>query len=105
MKKIILSALLLASSLCFADVFKDGEKIVDTFFNKGSFIKVVENKNNIDYTNKSLISSIEIDENDIEIATNGYSFMSGKNNDSTSYNVSKWNIENDEYGNIVITRK
>lgn len=106
MKKIILSSLvLLVGFVCFGETFPGGKEIVETFLNKGSYIKVVQDANNISYTNKDLISSLAIDENDIEIATNGYNFMTGKNNDSASYNIKKWNITSDENGNIVITKK
>ena len=106
MKKLIISFLFLLTSVSlFADVFPDGEKIVMDFFNYGTVIKIIENQNNIKFIAKSTVSGIKIDEDDIEIATIGYNIMNGKNGDSESYNVKRWNIKSDEKGNIVISRK
>ena len=106
MKKLVLSIfLLLTLSFAFADVFPNGEKIVVDFFERGTMIKVIEDSNNIKFIAKSTVSGIEIDEDDIEIATIGYNIMNGKNGDSESYSIKKWKIESDDKGNIIISRK
>ena len=40
---------------------------------------------------------IEVDENDIQVEM--------FDSDSKSYDIKRWNIESDENGNIIITRK
>ena len=67
--------LLLTLSFAFADVFPNGEKIVVDFFERGTMIKVIEDSNNIKFIAKSTVSGIEIDEDDIEIATIGYDML------------------------------
>ena len=106
MKKLFIGiVVLLVSSFVFADVFPNGEKIVVDFFERGAMIKIIENRNNIKFIAKSTVSGIEIDEDDIEIASIGYNIMNGKNGDSESYNIKRWNIDSDENGNIIIKRK
>lgn len=105
MKKILLVlALLAACSIGFSEVFKDGDKIVENFWNNGNYIKIIKNENNICYFYKPCIAGINIDEDDMEIATMGYNIWSGKNEDTVSYNIKRWKIISDENGNIIITK-
>lgn len=85
----------------FQKFFNNAEQIVDAFLDYGKYVKIIENNNNIDYFPKVSICYISIDEDDIEIATS-FNENGGSNN---SYNIKKWNIESDEKGNIIITRK
>lgn len=106
MKKLFVGIVCLLFSVnLFADVFPNGEKIVVNFFEKGTYIKVVKDSNNMQFIAKSTVSGIDIDEDDIEIATIGYNIMNGKNGDSECYNIKKWKIESDEKGNIIISKK
>lgn len=106
MKKIIIGIVFLfVSAFVFGEPFKNGEKIVIDFFEKGQYIKIIKDENNISFIAKSTVSGINIDEDDIEIATIGYNVMTGKNGDSESYNIKRWNIVTDENGNIIISSK
>ncbi|MBR6079940.1 MAG: hypothetical protein IKP60_07275 [Treponema sp.] len=91
------------SSLSFAEVFKDGDKITEDFFSRGSYIKLVKDSNNISYFSKSAVSGVNIDEDDIEIFTTGGAEYEKAY--SHSYNIKKWNITADSNGNIIITKK
>lgn len=102
MKKIIiLFIVFFFSTFVFSEVFKNGEQIVDTFLDHGEYVKIIENKKNIDYFPKASICYISIDEDDIEIATS----INEKDGFSKSYNTRNWTITSDEKGNIIITRK
>ncbi|MBO7421181.1 MAG: hypothetical protein J6U06_08695 [Spirochaetaceae bacterium] len=106
MKKIILIALIsLIAVSAFAAVFPNAEAVVEDFWNRGNYIKIIKDKNNIAYYAKSTISGINIDEDDMEIATIGYDIWSGKNGDSTSFNSKRWNFSTDANGNIIISKK
>lgn len=106
MKKFLISfALLVLASLGFSEVFPNADKITEDFWTNGNYIKIVKDKNNICYFYKPCIAGINIDEDDMEIATMGYNIWSGKNGDTTSYNVSRWKITSDSSGNIIIERK
>lgn len=105
MKKLFVGIIfLLVSSFAFAEVFKNGEKIVTDFFEKGFEIKVIEDENNIKFISKSTVSSIAIDEDDIKIAFDGYDLTSGKYGNYISFYLKKWSIESDEKGNIIIIK-
>ena len=86
-------------------MFKDSEGIVEDFWNRGTYIKIVRDSNNICYFYKQSVAGINLDEDDMEIASMGYNVWSGKNGDSTSYNIKRWKFSNDENGNIIIVRK
>lgn len=102
MKKLVIGLFILFfSTFCFSEVFNNGEQIVDAFLDHGEYVKIIEDINNIDYFPKVSICYISIDEDDIEIATS----FNEKGGSYNSYNIKKWNIESDEKGNIIITRK
>ena len=102
MKKLFIGFIaIFFTTFCFSEVFKNGEQIVDSFLDHGEYVKVIENKNTINYFPKSSICYICIDENDIEIATS----FNRKDGYYNSYNIKNWNIFSDEKGNIIITRK
>lgn len=104
MKKLIIGTIfLLTSSFVFADVFSSAEQIADNFLNKGTVIKVIEDKNNIKYITRTSVVGIAIDEDDLEIATNGNNIINGNN--AIVFSIKKWKIEIDENNNIVITKK
>lgn len=105
MKKFLVFALLAMSSLGFSEVFQNSDKIAENFWNNGNYIKIIKNKNNICYFYKPCIAGINLDENDMEIATMGYNIWSGRNGDTVSYNIARWNITADNNGNIIIERK
>lgn len=97
--------LLLVSGFAFSDDFQNIEKIVDDFWNKGAVIKIIDG-DDITYVNKSCITTIQIDDDELEVSTNGYNIMTGKNNDSEEYNfIRKWNLQSDENYNIILIKK
>ena len=71
MKKLlfVVGTLLITSSFVFASEKTEG--IIDNFWNKGQVVKIVEN-NKITYANKSSISTIKVNGDDVEITTNAY---------------------------------
>lgn len=107
MRKIILLVLVLfASTFVFADVFPNSEKIVEDFWKKGSYIKIVRDEDNVTYMAKVSVAGIEIDEDDIDIAMTGYSIWTGKPGSGNAvFSVKKYNIESDSEGNIIISKK
>lgn len=107
MKKIFVLMLvsMIAVVSAFAEVFPNAENLVENFWNHGNFIKVVKDSKNIAYYNKAQISSLRVDEDDMELSTLGYDVFTGKNNSSASFNVRSWNMESDENGNIIISRR
>lgn len=109
MKRIVFSVLLfgiVAVSAAFANVFPNAEKIVEDFWTRGSYIKIVRDDDNISYVAKISVAGIEVDEDDIDIAMTGYSVWTGRSGASNaSFGTKKYNIESDSEGNIVITQK
>lgn len=106
MKKIlvlILASLLTAGS-CFAGTFNGGEKIVETFMAKGTYIKIAYNDNNVIYLTKNV--TIHIDEDDIKIGGDSNINLSAKFSDAIlTFSVSKYNIGLDENNNLIISKK
>lgn len=108
MKKSFFSILLFvvfAITPCFCEVFPNSAELVEDFFQRGKYIKIIKDEDNICYFYKDCVAGINIDENDMEIASMGYNVWSGKNGDSTSYNIKKWVFSSDAEGNIIIKRK
>lgn len=70
MKKLFIFILFISlSAVCFAKTIYDGEceKMLDSFFQKGVVVKIYEDANNVQYINKTFITSIAIDEDDFII--------------------------------------
>lgn len=106
MKKLFLIVcVLFSTSFMFAEVFDGGQELVESFFKKGTYVKIIKDSNNISYIPNSCISSIEIDEDEIEIATTGYTIWTGKNNSSFDISIKKYNVFLDEDCNIIIVKK
>lgn len=105
MKKIV-SALfiILCSSVCFAEVFPGSDKIAEIFYKKGTYIKYIRNQNNIYYVPKDTVAAIQVDEKKIVFQWNDNDAI-GNDEDEEEFFFSKWNIESDEDGNIVISKK
>ena len=93
------------SSLSFAEVFKDGDKITEAFlgWSYGIYIKIVKDSNNISYFPRSAVLGVNIDEYGIEIFTTGGAEYEKAY--SHSYSIKEWNITGDSDGNIIITKK
>lgn len=104
-KGLFLASLLLFAVPAFCETFEGGESLVDEFMNKGLFVKIYQDKNNTRYMPKTFINSIRIDEDDMEIHTSGYNVFTGKDNDSSSFNVKKYVFSLDENSNIIIRKK
>ena len=105
MKKIIGAFLiLLCSSICFAEVFPGSDKIVETFYKKGTYIKYIKNQNNIYYVPKDTVAAVQVDEKKIVFQWNDNDAI-GNDEDEEEFFFSKWNIESDEDGNIIISKK
>ena len=105
MKKLFVGIILfLASTFAFAEVFKNSEKIVTDFLERGLVIKVIEDSNNIKFITKSTVSGIAIDEDDMKIAFDGYNIISGNYGEYVVFALKRWKIESDENGNIIITK-
>ena len=98
-KLLIVAALLVASSFVFAN-----ESIFDNFWNNGKFVKFVEN-GKITYTNKSIISNIEVEGDDIRIVTVAYGTRTRANWTYDTYNTKKWDVSSDDNANIVLKKK
>lgn len=106
MKKVVcLAAVLFAATLAFGEVFPNADKMVEDFFTRGKYIKIVKDGNNIVYFPKAGVCGINIDEDDMEIATIGYNIWTGENGDAQSYNVKKWDFSGDTDGNIILIKK
>ena len=104
MKKILVLSLLMAFAVgAFADVFPNSETIVENFIENGKYIKVIKNQKNIIYFLRQTVSGISIDENDMKIFTIGA--VDDEEAFDYSYSIKKWKIEQDDYGNIIITKK
>ena len=103
-KAFILVLLSFITSSIFCEVFANSEKIVEDFFNKGKYIKIIKNDNNIYYYSKDCIAGISVDEDDIKIASMGYDIWTGHNGDSVNYSTDKWSVSSDDNSNIIITR-
>lgn len=105
MKKIISFLLIfLCTVFCFAEVFPGSDKIVETFYKNGIYVKYIKNQNNIYYVPKDTVAAIQIDEKKIVFQWNDNDAI-GNDEDEEEFYFSKWNIESDEDGNIVISRK
>ena len=79
--------------------------MVEDFWVYGNYIKIIKNENNICYLYKNSISAINIDEDDMEISSEGFNIWTGdKNGNSTSFNIKKWDFKSDKSGNIIISR-
>ena len=104
MRKIFFAFVLSLVTPLFASVFPNAEKIVEDFWNRGNYIKIIKDTDNICYFYKVSVAGINIDEDDMEIASMGYNVWSGKNGDTTSYNIKKWKFSSDENGNIIIEK-
>lgn len=78
MKKVVcLAAVLFAATLAFGEVFPNGELMVEEFFSRGKYIKVIKDSNNIAYFSANNVRGLHIDENDIKIDTGSYHFWLG----------------------------
>ena len=93
------------SSLSFANVFRNGEKLTESFLENKKYIKIIEDTNNIRYIMFDSIIYIRLDEDDIKIITKGISDGDGRENDTFCYDTIRWNIVVDDNSNIIISRK
>lgn len=104
MKKILLCLGLLAvCGFSFGETFKNSEKLVETFFAKGQCLKINEDSNNIFYISRNCIDEIDINETEMVVTTR--LFYKRRENVNFVYDVMDWKIENDENGNLVVTKK
>ena len=116
MKKLFLTlAMLFIASLSFAKskekiVYENGNQIITDFMNKGNIVKIINSteineSTKICYINKTFITSIKFEPEEIEISTSGYNVMTGKNNESEDYSASYWILELDENFNLIIRKR
>ncbi|WP_303842511.1 hypothetical protein [Selenomonas ruminantium] len=107
MKKFISKIAVVSTTIimAFANVVPHSEEIIENFWKQGSYIKVIKDSNNICYFYKDSVAGITVDGDSYAIASMGYNIWTGKNGDSTSYNIKRWDIKSDDDGNIIITRK
>lgn len=104
-KGFLLAIMLLVTSSVFCATFDNSEKIVENFWNKGTYIKIIKDSNNICYYYKENVAGLIIDENDMEIYPMGFDPWTGKTGSVVSFNISRWVFSSDENGNIIITKK
>lgn len=99
MKKITILLALMFTLLfsVFAEPFSSAEKLVEDFWNKGQYIKIIDG-NVVRYHNKSSIHIIVLSGNKMTIC------YPGANNPSyaAAYEIDKWEIKSDGMGNIII---
>lgn len=99
MKKITILLALMFTLLfsVFAEPFSSAEKLVEDFWNKGQYIKIIDG-NVVCYRNKSSIYSIVLSWNKMTI------YYPVVNNPvyGFAYEIDKWEIKSDGMGNIII---
>lgn len=96
MKKLFISFLILITTgLMFAET--NIYSVIETFLEKGTFVKIYRDDANTWYLQRENIEFIEIDNNDIE-------FHHNSGGDEHSFNLKKWKFALDEKGNLIIRR-
>ena len=96
MKKLFMSFLILITAgLMFADT--NIYSVIETFLEKGIYVKVYKDNINTWYLLRENIEFIEIDNNDIE-------FHHNSSSDEHSFNLKKWKFALDEKGNLIIRK-
>lgn len=104
-----MAALIFAlSSVAFAEPLKGYSEMFCQFYEKGSYLKFIQDEDNITITKKSSISQFAIDEDDIKIVIMGGSFYNfGVVEKSvasiTEFNPEKYNFSLDENSNLIIS--
>lgn len=100
MKKITILLVLMFTLLfsVFAEPFNGVEKLLEDFWNKGQYIKVIYTKyeEEIHYLNKSSIYIITLKEGYMRI------YCPDVNNTVYVYKINNWEIKSDGMGNIII---
>ena len=102
MKKITILLVLMFTLLfsVFAEPFYGVEKLLEDFWNKGQYIKVIytkyDNEEEIHYLNKSSIYIITLNEGYMRI------YCPNVNNTVYVYKINSWEIKADGMGNIII---
>ena len=108
MKKLcVFSALLVLGTLLFAEKWEHGEECVKRFYEDGKYIAYTRNDNNTYYMDKSDIKMIRVDENDIEIYQSlhrAWPFNLFVINRHLSFHMNRYDVSNDENGNLIIVR-
>ena len=105
MKKLLLLVLFsLLSVSVFAQFIPDADKIIEDFYSRGKYIKVIKDESNIVYFNKESVQGFLIDEDDFTFV-GGFDAHSSKIGEGSNFNTRRWNIGADEEGNIIITKK
>ena len=105
MKKLVLFALVsLLSVSAFAQIIPNTDKIIEDFYKRGKYIKVVKDESNIAYFNKETVQGFFVDENEFTIV-GGFNAHTSKIDEGSNFGAKKWSIEADEDGNIIITNK
>ena len=109
MKKLFSIILLsLFISFVFAQSMSN-TSIAETFYEKGSYIKVVPSDNQAIYINKENITSLYINPVNMIIYTlhqvHKTSDFKYSTDNQLSFFTKEWNITTDKNGNIIITKK
>ena len=108
MKKLLFfTALLSLSVAVFAQVIPNSDKIIENFYSRGKYIKVVKDESNISYYNKEAVLGFIIDEDDFYVLSvfNPLTSSTKGEPEATNFNFKRWNINADAEGNIILTRR
>ena len=92
----------LAAVSAFAEVVPGYEAIIEDFYRRGNYVKIVKNENNVVYWEKSAVHGFLVD-NDEFTVVGSFSAHSGKIGDATNFHTRKWEMTADDDGNIIIT--
>ena len=106
MKKLVLIlAVLFTTTLAFAEPWKGGEEIVEKFFKKGTYVKLIAD-DDVNYYYKSTIVTVNIDDDELQFRTIiPVQTFGGRDNNEPEFSIKKFKIESDDDGNIIITKK
>ena len=106
MKKLLLLVLVsLLSFSAFAQFVPNADKIIEDFYSRGKYIKVIKDENNLSYFNKNDVRGFVVDEDDFYVIGSFEAFTGKIDTSASNFSIKRWNINADDEGNIIITRK
>lgn len=106
MKKLLLLVLFsLLSVSVFAQFIPNADKIIEDFYNRGKYIKVIKDASNLSYYNKDDVRGFVVDEDDFYVIGSFEAFTGKIEASASNFNIKRWNLSSDDEGNIIITRK
>ncbi|WP_406033095.1 hypothetical protein [Treponema saccharophilum] len=98
MKRILAFALAFSALPAFPDVFPGAQKLIESFFCRGTFIRIEYSADSISYFHKESLAEIVATQKGISVCPSGYEH-------GLTFEQQRWTIRADENSNIVITRK